>query len=227
MSFKSRFIAAAATLTLAGAAVGATGMVSANAATPPCGFGCIDLFSRMFGTHMHPNFVFSAKGGSANTGTPIILWRASNSDSSEDFTVANEGTVHDFFLAGLVSAALDLHYHSRHAFEVEFAPFGNETGQCIGVPTTARNGTRVALEPCGESSKTIWVDLGGAIIGFYVPLVNGSDTNFSHPYVLSYPASGFPTDNPRPQLVTWTLQKFSNGQTHDNQLFGARFGILP
>lgn len=226
MSFKTKIFAAAATLTLVGATA-ATGAMTANAATPPCGKSCIDLYSRLFGNHKNPQFVFSAKGGSANAGTPIILWRASNSDRSEDFTVSAQGTVHDFFLAGLVSASLNLHYHNLEAFEFEYSPFGADTGMCIGVPKTAVDGTKVSLQPCGESSKTIWVvDSFSAIKGFYVPLINGSDTNFSHPYVLNYPSGGYPTDNPRPVLQTWTLQKFSNGTTADNEMFSANFGPL-
>jgi len=226
MSFKIKFIAAAATLTLVGAA-GATGAMTANAATPPCGHFCIDLFSRVFGSHSHPNFVFDVKGGSTATGTPIILWHTTNSDAAEDFTIAQEGTVAQFFQAGLVTAALNLHYHNREAFEIQYSPSGVGSGKCIGVPTTAANGTKVSLQPCGASSKTIWVDLGGAIKGFYVPLVNGSDVNFSTPFVLDYPAGGAPTDNPRVVLQTWNLLKFSNGAAHDNQLFGADFGVLP
>ena len=35
----------------------------------------------------------------------------------------------------------------------------------------------MALEPCGVSSKTIWVaDSYDTIKGFFVPLINGSDT---------------------------------------------------
>jgi hypothetical protein len=226
MSFKTRFFAAAATLSLVGAAA-ATGAMTANAATPSCGKSCIDLYSRMFGNHKNPQFVFSAKGGGQSVGTPIILWRASNSDQSEDFTVSFQGTVHDFFLAGLVSSALDLHYHNLAAFEFEYSPFGMDTGLCIGVPSTARNGTKVSLQPCGETSKTVWVvDSFSKIKGFYVPLINGSDTNFSHPFVLNYPLSGYPTDNPRPVLQTWTLLKFSNGSTVDNEMFSANFGPL-
>jgi hypothetical protein len=226
MSFKTRIFAAAATLTLVGATA-ATGAMTASAATPSCGKHCIDLYSRLFGSHKSPQFVFSAKGASARVGTPIILWRASNSDQSEDFTVSAQGTVHDFYLAGLASAALNLHYHGLEAFEFEYSPYGMETGLCIGVPSTAANGTKVSLQPCGVSSKTLWVvDSFSAIKGFYVPLINGSDTNFSHPYVLNYPSSGYPTDNPRPVLQTWTLQKFSNGATADNELFSANFGTL-
>ena len=64
-----------------------------------------------------------------------------------------------------------------------------------------RQDTPVALEPCGVSGKTVWmVDSRRHVAHGYVPLINGSDTNFSHPYVLHYPANGYPTDMPRPQL---------------------------
>ena len=52
---------------------------------------------------------------------------------------------------------------------------------------------------------------GGMFTFPYVPLINGSDTNFSHPYVLTYPQNGNPTDKPRPQLVTQNLHQFSRG----------------
>ena len=66
-----------------------------------------------------------------------------------------------------------------------------------------------------------------------MPLINGSDTNFSHPFVLTYPKNGFPTDRPRPQLLVQNLTGFSHGfpgtpigSVQDNQLWGADFGIL-
>jgi len=66
-----------------------------------------------------------------------------------------------------------------------------------------------------------------------VPLINGSDTNFSHPFVLTYPKNGYPTDKPRPQLITQNLTGFTGnflvpvlGTVNDNQLWGADFGVL-
>jgi hypothetical protein len=227
MSTKTKVLAAAAALTLAGA-VGAIGAVSANAATPSCGKNCIDIYSRLFGTHAHPNFVLDVSQPGAATGTPIILRSASNVNSGEDFTISAQGTVHSFFEAGLVSASLNLHYHNLRAYEIQYSPHGVESGKCVGVGVTAADGTKVTLQPCGVSSKTIWVvDSFSAIRGNYVPLINGSDVNFSSPYVLNYPSNGFPTDNPRPELQTWTLQKFSNHRTAGNELFSADFGVLP
>ena len=65
-----------------------------------------------------------------------------------------------------------------------------------------------------------------------MPLINGSDTNFSHPFVLTYPSNGFPTDKPRPQLFANNLTGFSHGlgtpigSVDDIQLWGANFGVL-
>jgi hypothetical protein len=74
----------------------------------------------------------------------------------------------------------------------------------MGVASTAVQGESVILQPCGVSSKTVWIeDSFGSSSGLsngYVPLINGSDTDFSRPFVLTYPAAGYPTDMPRPQL---------------------------
>ena len=226
MSIKSKVLAAAATLTLIGGLSTATAL-SASAATPPCGNHCIDIFLREFGSHRSPNFVLDVFRQSARVGQPIILFRTSNTDPAEDFTVSFQGTVQDFFDAGLVSAAFNLHYSDLAAFEFEYSPNGVGSNLCVGVATTAANRTPVSLQPCGASAKTVWaVDSHDSIRGFYVPLINGSNTNFSHPYVLHYPGNGHPTDVPRPQLNTFNLQKYSNGVVFDNEMWGANFGVL-
>ena len=118
-----------------------------------------------------------------------------------------------------------------------------DSGLCVGVGSTAVAGTKVALEPCGVSSKTVWIadwsnatGRAGQLDGYlqlYVPLINGSNTNFSQPFVLTYPSSGYPTDKPRPQLYTANLTGFSQGSlfnptgVNSNQLWGANAGVLP
>jgi hypothetical protein len=242
MGLKSKVFAAAATLTLVGG-VSTVGMLSAAAATPSCGNTCIDIFSREFGTHRTPNFVLDVWRQGAKVGQPIILFRTSNTDPAEDINASFQGFVSDFFAAGLVSSAVNLHYGGGAAgfpddvaFELEYTPFGVGSGLCVGVASTAAQGTKVSLQPCGASSKTVWiVDTGDSatINRGYVPLVNGSDTNFSHPFVLTYPKNGFPTDKPRPQLITQNLTGFTGnflvpvlGTVNDNQLWGADFGVL-
>jgi hypothetical protein len=254
MSFKSKVFAAAATLTLVGG-VSTVGMLSAAAATPSCGNACINIFSREFGTHRTPNFVLDVWRQGAKVGQPIILFRTSNTDPAEDINASFTGSVDDFFAAGLVSSAVELHYGGTRAipgvtlaghgaagffndpaFELEYTPFGVGSGLCVGVASTAVQGSKVSLQPCGASSKTVWiVDAGDSatVNRGYVPLVNGSDTNFSHPFVLTYPKNGFPTDKPRPQLITQNLTGFTGnflvpvlGTINDNQLWGADFGVL-
>jgi hypothetical protein len=246
MSIKSKVLAAAATLTMVGgvSTVGVLSAGTAGAATPSCGSSCIDIFSRQFGTHRTPNFVVDVFRQGLKVGQPIILFRTSNSDPAEDFTVAFQGLVSDFFAAGLVSSAVNLHYGGGSvgatddpAFEIEYAPFGVDSGLCMGTATTALPGEGVTLQPCGVSSKTVWIvdtfdQSFPAFTQGYVPLINGSDTNFSHPFVLTYPANGFPTDKPRPQLTVRNLTGFSNGfgpiigTVIDTQLWGADFGVL-
>ena len=78
-----------------------------------------------------------------------------------------------------------------------------DSGLCVGVASTAVQEEGVTLQECGASSKTVWaVDvfdqpIESFFLGYY-PLINGSDTNFSQPFVLTYPQSGYPTDKPRP-----------------------------
>jgi hypothetical protein len=245
MSIKSKVFAAAATLTLVGG-VGAAGALSASAATPSCGFSCIEVFSHDFGTHHQPNFVLDTLRQGEKVGQPQILFRTSNSDPAEDYTISYQGLVSDFFTAGLVSAAVDLHYGGLgtlpgggsfpddYAYEVQYSPYGVDSGLCAGVGATAVAGTKVVLEPCGVSSKTVWiVDSADSTFNDYVPLINGSDTNFSQPFVLTYPAASYPTDMPRPQLYVTNLTGFQGaggfpqGTIDDNQLFGFDQGVLP
>ncbi len=249
MSIKSKIVAGAAALTLV-ASVGTAAAMTAGAATPSCGHKCIDVFSRQFGTHKTPNYVMDVFRQGAKVGQPIILFRSSNSDPAQDFTVSFQGLVSDFYGAGLVSAAVELHYGGglflptppsgnfpdEPAFEVEYSPYGVGSGLCVGVGTTAIQNEGVTLRPCGASSRTVWIldtfdKSFPAFFTGYFPAINGSDTNFSHPFVLTYPANGFPTDKPRPQLKVANLTGFSNGfgpvvgTVIDTQLWGADFGV--
>jgi hypothetical protein len=260
MSIKSKVLSVAATLTLLGgvAAAGTLTAGPAKAATPSCDnflftSNCINVFSAHFG----PSFLLDVFRQGARVGQPIILFRASNTDPALDFTYDFQGTVSETASLGMVSPAVVCHYGGGctdpnhpglknadlNAFELEYAPFGVESGLCVGTAVTPVNGTPVSLQPCGVSGKTIWIedckDVGDiAIVGKppvevptctlanndFIPLINGATTNFSHPYVLTYPQNGFPTDLPRPQLFTRTLQKFATGNIFENQLWASFTG---
>jgi hypothetical protein len=270
MSIKSKVLAAAATLTLVGG-IGTAGALTAgtaSAATPSCGFTCINLFSYDFGTHKSPNFVVDVLRQGEKVGQPIILFRTANFDPAEDWTAGFQGTVADLYAAHMVSAQVALHYgcipdsqpggnfpncpanvfgipipstgsSDLQAFENEYAPFGVDSGLCLGVAATAFNDEGVTLQPCGVSANTVWIldtldqSFTDAWQHGYIPLINGSDTNFSHPFVLTYPNQSFPTDKPRPQLVVTNLTGFSfqignlfGTGADSNQLWGATFGEL-
>jgi hypothetical protein len=262
MSIKSKVLAAAATLTLV-SGVGMAGALTAgtaSAATPSCGPLCINLFSYQFGSHHSPNYTVDVLRQGEKTGQPIILFRTANYDPALDWTFAFQGTVADFYAAGLVSATTALHYgciagvnfptcpfnavggtkfSNYLAVENEYAPFGVDSGLCMGVAATAFNDEGVTLQPCGVSAKTVWIldtldnQFTSAWAHGYIPLINGSNTNFSQPFVLTYPNNGFPTDKPRPQLVVTNLTGFSfhpgnlfGSGTNGNQLWGATFGQL-
>jgi hypothetical protein len=256
MSFKSKVTAATAALTLVGGVglAGAFTAGSASAATPSCGGSCINVFSKQFGTHKTPNYTVDVLRQGEKAGQPVILFRTANYDPALDWTVAYQGTVADFYKAGLVSAAVNLHYGCNSsattgacldthfpndpAFENEYAPFGVDSGLCLGVAATAFNDEFVTLQPCGVSSKTVWIldtydSWNSFRTGGYYPLINGSDTNFSQPEVLTYPVNRYPTDMPRPQLTITPLTGSANGNggpelgtINSDQLWGADFGVL-
>jgi len=279
MSIKSKLLAGAATLTLVGG-VGLAGALTAGpaaAGTPSCGPGCINIFNQDFG----PSFVVDVLRQGEKVNQPIILFRTTNFDPAEDWSISFQGTVADFFVAGLVNAATALHYGcdaattgfaggtcsttkglgypNLNAFEIEYAPFGVDSGLCMGVAATAFQDEGVTLQPCGVSAKTVWIvddatrpgAAFGTTRGFpvdtvpgtpgetpgYVPLINGSNTNFSHPFVLTYPNNAFPTDKPRPQITVQNLTGFQapgNGgvlpvisTVTSNQLWNSALGVSP
>ncbi len=210
---------------------------SASAATPSCTvgissstfFNCLTPFNEEFGT----DYVFDVYHARARVGQPVILFKNSTHDAAEDFSYYFDGTVDDFYSLGLVSAGVELRYSGDFAFEVEYTPYGHPSNLCMGVPFTAGRGTPVVLEPCGSSSKVVWIaddaesncpPTGNGLPDGYVPVINGSDTNFSHPYVLNYPGNGVaPWDRPRPMLTTDNLSTYSDGTVYDNQMWGLTY----
>ena len=219
MSIKNRVLVAAATMTMVGGAT-AVGLASAQASTPSCDGACLTISSEQYGPSTAAPFVLDVLRQGEKVGQPVILFRTSNSDPAEDFTYATEGTVNSFYTTyGLVSAGLAKTYGTDAAYEAEYSPYGVESGLCVGVASTAGNDTPVVLEPCGASSKTVWVvDEADGSDGYY-PVINGSDTSFSNPYVLHYPGNGYPTDMPRPALNTYTLQEYSSGAVYTNEMW--------
>ena len=242
MSIKSKVLAAAATLTLVGG-VGVAGVMTAGTAaagTPSCGPSCINLFNKDFagfnGGAASPVDVFRQ---GERTGQPVILFRSSNSDPAMDWSASFQGTVNELVPLGLASPLTALHYGDDFAFENAYTPFGVFSGLCLGVAATAFQNEGVTLQPCGASGRTIWiVDDNESFFHNFpgVPLINGSNTNFSHPFVLTYPPNANPTDIPRVQLRVTNLTGSTQPGGHhfpvistvnSSQLWIATFGELP
>ena len=251
MSIKSKLLAGAATLALVG------GVGTAGRALGRCGHPVVLVTTASTSSAVRsgptttPNFVMDVLRQGAKVGQPIILFRTSNTDPAEDFVPSIQGTTADFYAAGLVSSAVALHYGCIHggnfpncvpaALTTRRSSSSTRrsawTAACAWASPPPRWPTRASpSQPCGVSSKTVWIldinDSPATLVHGYVPLINGSDTNFSHPFVLTYPGNGFPTDKPRPQLFVNNLTGFSNGigtpigSVDDTQLWGADTGVL-
>jgi serine/threonine-protein kinase len=209
------------------------------------------VFSRSFGTHGSSNFALDVLNEGGKAGQPIIMSRTPTPGAADEWVASIRGTTADVYNAGLVSPAVAQHYGcipgrdfascygqtavavDDPALELEYAPHGVDSGLCMGLASTAVQGEGVTLQPCGTSSRTMWIeDNYGSSSGLsngYVPLINGSDTDFSQPFVLSYPVNGFPTDLPRPQLEVSQITGSSPGSpavpelgtVNSTQLWGA------
>jgi hypothetical protein len=227
MSIKSKVLAATAALTMVGG-ISMGGTLSAIAATPACGPGCIEVFSPEFGTSTNPGFVETVFQGLARVGQPAIMHRASSSDPAEDLIVPRRGTVSTFFAAGMVSAEVNSHYGNELAAQIEYAPFGVPSGLCSALAATAFQNEGLSLQPCSVPGTTVWIiDTADspATAPTYFPIVNGSTTDFSHPYGMTYPSEADPTVMMLPQIKIRHLIG-NPADVPDRQLWGVARGVL-
>jgi hypothetical protein len=227
MSIKSKVLAAAAALTAAGG-LGTAGTLSASAATPQCSqvsSSCIQIFSKEFGTYASPGFIETVFLGIPVAGVPTILHRASSSDPAEDL-ISHGGTVSQFFAKDLVSAAVNSHYGSENAAQIEYAPHGKATGLCAALARTAYQDEGLSLQPCSTPGTTVWIiDTADspATAPAYFPIVSGSTTDFTHPFGMVMQVN--PARSPFPRIKVQHLTG-NPADVPDSQLWGAKTGIV-
>ena len=197
-----------------------------------------------------PKFALDTLRQGEKVGQPQILFRTSNCDPALDYTISYQGLVSDFFPAGLVSAAVDLHYGGGATPRAPRRPLSRPFPMTPrSRSSTSRMAWTAACAPASPLRRwrargyaaALWRLLQDGVdrdsaghdrVTATFPLINGSDTNFSQPYVLTYPGSGYPTDMPRPELYVSNLTGFQGangfptGTINSNQLFGADFGVL-
>jgi hypothetical protein len=222
MSIKTKVLAAAAALAAVGG-LSTAGTLPASAATTQCGSACVQIFSAEFGTYAAPGFIESVFLGIPLAGVPTIVHRASNSDPAGDFIVPQKATVSTFYAEGMVSAAVNAHYTTETAVQVEYAPYGQATGLCAAVATTAYQNEGLSLQPCSTPGTTVFIidsaDATGAAP--YFPIVDASTTDFTHPFTMTI--HGNPAHELFPQI---TLEHMVGNPANvpSNQLWGATPG---
>jgi len=226
MSIKSKVLAAAAVLTLAGG-LSAAGTLAASAATPQCGNACVEVYSMKYATPTSLGFVETVFLGIPAVGVPTIVHQASSSDPAEDLIVPLAGTVSQLYAQGMVSAAVNEHYGSEHAVQIEYAPYGMPTGLCTAVAATAYQNEGLSLQPCSTPGTTVWIlDFADspATAPTYFPIVNGSNTDFVHPFAMTI--LGNPAHRPFTPIIMQHLTD-NPGSVPANQLWGAHHGTTP
>ena len=222
MPNKTKVLAAAAALAVA-SSLSTAGTLPASAATTQCGSACTQIFSKEFGTYTDPGFIESVFLGIPFAGVPTILHRASSSNPTGDFIVPQKAMVSTFYAEGMVSAAVDAHYQTETAVQVEYAPYGHPTGLCAAVATTAYQGEGLSLQPCSTPGTTVFIiDTADApAAGPYFPIVDASTTDFTHPFTMTI--NGDPAHELFPQIK---LEHMIGNPTNvpDDQLWGATSG---
>ena len=224
MSMKRKMLAVAAVMTLAGG-LSTAGTVAASAATPECGLKCVEVYSMKYATPpanpTNLGFVETVFQGIQAVGVPAVVQPASGTNPAEDLMVPMAGTASSLAAQGWVSAEVGEHFGSDPAVQIEYAPFGQPTGLCSAVATTAYQNEGLSLQPCTTKGTTIWIlDSADSPVHGYFPIVNGSDTDFNRPFAMTI------LGNPAHQVVQIILQHLKGGANNvpANQLWAAHRG---
>jgi hypothetical protein len=219
-------------LTAAGAA-DAAAKPAKPAITPACTFNsyCSDpLFNVEFGIQYFTN----SQNFSFTPGGPVNLAYANDNNPGQDWRVNFQYPVFVLYHLGFISAAMELHYHFRPAFEVMWTPYGVTSNLCRGVARPAYENEKVTLQPCGNFPKTLWIvknnftrpsQLHGDVQYGGNSLINGSTNNPSVPYVLTAGGSLF-GGNPFAQLRVDQLVA-DDGLPNEGQLWCTAHETFP
>jgi len=225
MSIKTKVLAAAAVLTLAGG-LSTAGTVAASAATPQCGNACLEVYSAKFATPTSLGFVETVFLGIPLRGVPTEVRPASSSNPAEDLIVPPPGkvSVSAWYARGMVSAAVNEHFGNELAVQIEYAPYGHPTGLCSGIATTAYQDEALSLQPCSTPDTTVWIlDFKDSQIKGDYSIINASTTDFTNPFVMTI------LGNPAQQLFTPIILQHligNPGNVPANELWATASGTL-
>jgi hypothetical protein len=255
--FTRAFFAASAAAVVSVGLAASTGIASASThvkkETSACDTNCQNLFVDVLGSGQTMNaFVPGDTGLGGKVGQKVNLHFAENNRPNGDFIPDIAGRVwqfcgffaNDFFSP---TSYICLNYPFFQVFELNWAPYGNESGLCSGVARAGVVGESVTLQICGASANTVWVlDRANASLGNdcrdpattyttlpvgpgaqgtvnMCPWLNGGDTSFSDPLVLT---AMLGTHRP-PNQLQLQRELFTGGEVKDEQLFSFYYGSAP
>jgi hypothetical protein len=115
------------------------------------------------------------------------------------------------WISGTSYAALN--YPDAFAFELQYTPFGQSTGECVSLRAAAYQGEQVTLRPCGVNAQSLWIwDTTNGADRAGTPLINGSNRYATIPEVLTANGSNA-------GALTVTRESSQFGEVSDNQLW--------
>jgi hypothetical protein len=185
MSVKSGIFAALTAVTLAGASLAAVSTTPAAAqparpaASSACGSSCTTISSAEDNTGWAMEVA-----GPTEVGSGLYMVGAENS-TSEDFRLLYEGTVEEFYNAGIVNSTVGTTWPNDDVYQYEYAPGGTDSNLCVGETSL---GAPLTLQDCGVSAVTCWVALANDKIDGAEPLMIATDNVVNTPYVMTSPA---------------------------------------
>lgn len=197
-------------------------------ATPACGKNCFNLSSLTFGRQeIQSTMIKKDNGVGGKVGTRLTLSRATDSSPNEDFTGGYVGTVAQLCNEGQLSPYICNNYGPSSiiegyfpVYESDWSPYGNQSGLCAGAARPVESNENVTLQNCGAGNTTFWVaDLNNAHIG-YTPFLNGADSNFTHPLVLSVVSTKWGR-----RLRLERLNLLTGNYVPNEEMWTLRFGV--
>ncbi|MGO9080291.1 MAG: hypothetical protein ACLQDY_14810 [Streptosporangiaceae bacterium] len=224
---------AAGSLAVAGAAPASAAAPHGRPdATAACGSYCDDLWSLQLG----PGTILNARipgmtGQPGGGGQAINMRQATSSDPNEDFVHHKIGVIKDFCRSAARPGAVlspdsvaCVDYRADPAYELDFAPDGNESGYCLGTSGTPSAGASLTarLIACGTTTGTLLIpDLRHMSQNGGLVLISGATTSFSHPDVLTVNTG---SARPANQILIEPENLLTGGTVEDSQQFGAPTG---
>jgi hypothetical protein len=122
------------------------------------------------------------------------------------------------------------HYGKLFAATIEYAPFGNRSGLCVGLAKAAYQGEGLTLQPCTVGSRAVWIinPLVSPDPENYVAVISGSTTDFQNPFAMHYARDEQVNDGRLQEIQVRHLPFLGRDKTlRSRQLWGLHSGVVP